>query len=438
MHSIAQFGTFEVENYGDRLFPIILEKALASRLDSFRIQLYSPLENASNNVASISVAKGPSLFPVHDVPRTIIVGGGDLVTFATSAGVSTIYRRNWSSNIGPLTACWATSAIKKPSGSTLMWNALGVPSPFTTEQAAFVCAIAAQVDYLSVRDETSLLHLRQAGVDNKITIVPDTALILPEYFPATGLKQKAESIFRPFGLAPGEPIVFQLAPIIKEKEILKFVATLKPLKRMLGRQILLLPLGFCHEDDVLLANFKTASNGEFFLLTEKLDAISTAAVIAHAGCFIGSSLHGNITAYAYGVPHLIYKRFELTKLQGFARLIQEDGRLVSSLEELMQQSSLLRQQPSRSVYQKLVEQVHTHFDRIAESILHPSQFEANVQNSQLLEEYLYLLTELQEMRPIKQSNAWRLLTLIEKYGFRPPFIRWVGKRLLALYRGCEK
>lgn len=439
MFTIAQFGTFEVENYGDRLFPIILEKALASRIDSFQIQLYSPLGDvATNRIFPIKASKGESLFYSEIAPQACVVGGGDLITFATN--VSVTYRSHWHSQIGPLASCWAISGLRRPSGIPLIWNACGVPSPFTSEQAAFVAAIASEVDYLTVRDEQSCVHLCQAGVEREIAVVPDTAVILPEHFPADSLRKRADEIFRSFGFALGEPLIFQVNSSLDEGQLMDFVIALKQIKKMLGRPLLLLPIGHCHEDDIVLAKFKKASNDEFALITEKLDTISTAAVIAHSSGFIGSSLHGNVTAFAYGIPHLIYQCAPLSKLEGFLRHTQEEERLVLNLEQLLQRALLLRVQPSRSVYRELVKRVEKHFDRLVESMLRPSPYRIEAQNVKLLEEYLHLLFdmqhmryEMQQMQSFMKTGSWRLATAMQKYGRQLPFLKSCGKRLLTLY-----
>ena len=43
VYRIAQIGTFDLENYGDLLFPIILENELRERLKDLELILFSPV-----------------------------------------------------------------------------------------------------------------------------------------------------------------------------------------------------------------------------------------------------------------------------------------------------------------------------------------------------------------------------------------------------------
>ena len=43
IYRIAQIGTFDLENYGDLLFPVILENELKKRIQNVEIVLFSPI-----------------------------------------------------------------------------------------------------------------------------------------------------------------------------------------------------------------------------------------------------------------------------------------------------------------------------------------------------------------------------------------------------------
>lgn len=435
MLSIAQFGTFEVENYGDRLFPLILEKELALRFPAFKLQLFSPLTEPNSKTIK-PILNSSSLFSLFS-PDAIMIGGGDIISFSNQ--IAACYQQKWPYKMSPHTACWAVPSIQRPSGIPIIWNAPGVPFKFTHDQAILVRTLAAEVDYLSVRDEISLSHLREAGVKQEIAVVPDTAILLPKYFPAEELKSKAMQILQDFNLAIGEPILFQMHPAISEKLIPTIVSVLRQLKTKLKRPVLLLPIGYCHQDHDILYKVKEASKGEFLLIEENLDPISITSLIAHSSCFIGTSLHGNIAAFAYQIPHVIYNGSSgLAKLKGFAQLIQEEERCISDLQDLLSQSSLLLKKPSSQMIKKLSHQVNLHFDHIEKIILQAHSNYTTHLDPSLLENYIQLIYDIQsykdQLNQIYHSNAWQLISMLKKTIFQVPFAKFIFNRLFSSSR----
>ena len=72
-----------------------------------------------------------------------------------------------------------------------------------------------------------------------------------------------------------------------------------------GTSIALLPLGIVsgHEDDKVLEQiYEKLSSKKVFILRD-IHLIDSISLIAHSTVFAGTSLHGNITAMSYAVPH---------------------------------------------------------------------------------------------------------------------------------------
>lgn len=390
MISLAQFGTFDVENYGDLLFPLILERELSSRLSIREITLYSPV---ASNLSGIPTQPIPisqmSLFPPSHI--VAVIGGGDIISFGDHT--APYYSARWGHPISPSAACWAIPSIYRPSGQPLAWNAPGVPFPFTKEQAPFVKMLASEVDYLSVRDARSQALLQQAGVDSDIAVVPDTICLLPRHLPVEHLQQEAEEIFTSHGFATHEPLLFQMHPVIPKEQIPVVVTLLRKLEKLIQRPILLMPIGYCHGDGEILDAIQRASKGHFALIKQKLSPRQIAAVIAHAGAFLGSSLHGNVTAFAYGVPFLICNYAGLTKLNGFAETIQESDRCLTHLHEALERYHLLQQPTADVKRRRVIDKIDKHFDKLACVISKPSCYVRDPKLANLLEHHLSLFFE---------------------------------------------
>jgi hypothetical protein len=87
------------------------------------------------------------------------------------------------------------------------------------------------------------------------------------------------------------------------------------LKAKTGRQIALLPIGYCHGDDVFLKQLAKKSGGAFtYVGIYSVHGIIS--VIAASSFFIGTSMHGNITAFTFGIPHL-FGPLAVDKAEGF-------------------------------------------------------------------------------------------------------------------------
>ncbi|MGH9000206.1 MAG: polysaccharide pyruvyl transferase family protein, partial [Acidimicrobiia bacterium] len=91
-----------------------------------------------------------------------------------------------------------------------------------------------------------------------------------------------------------------------------------------------------------------------------------AAAVSGAAVFVGSSLHGAITALAYGRPFVVCNLAGESKLDGFAdltglerRLVRHPGALGTAIE------AALTVAPPAALLPGLRRRVDDHFDRIA-------------------------------------------------------------------------
>src|SRR5215203_329639 len=75
---ICQVGTFDVENYGDLLYPLVFRHLLDQRNPGLRLRLYSPLSGPAPYEAAFETHSIRSLFQ-ETTPCTIVVGGGDIL-----------------------------------------------------------------------------------------------------------------------------------------------------------------------------------------------------------------------------------------------------------------------------------------------------------------------------------------------------------------------
>ncbi|RBL67417.1 polysaccharide pyruvyl transferase family protein, partial [Pseudomonas sp. MWU13-2625] len=77
---VAIFGTFDVANYGDLLFPLIAEAALQARLGKVRLQAFSYHSRSTPQwpYPVTSVSELPQLIDSLDA---VLIGGGFIIRF---------------------------------------------------------------------------------------------------------------------------------------------------------------------------------------------------------------------------------------------------------------------------------------------------------------------------------------------------------------------
>lgn len=194
---------------------------------------------------------------------------------------------------------------------------------------------------------------------------------------------------------------------------------------MTNATILLLPIGRCHNDHEILDQIEKAGKGQFQLISEYLETLEVAAVISHAKAFLGTSLHGAITAFAYRIPSLTYSSANLTKLEGFLDLIDSNERLCRTMEEIIKKSSQLNIVPNRESYRKATLAIDKHFDKMLVKINIPCSYEADTIQREILGKYLELVCKndsltrvIQSERHAKIVETAHLMEVMRTYLFR--------------------
>src|SRR5215216_3067565 len=213
---ISHLGTFDVENYGDLLYPIILSH-LVKKDASLNVNHYSPLPVKAPQEAGFETNAITSLFAPGTRAHTIIIGGGDILradwnTFASHYSTNSHCSYNsLRRSIGPLNAFnyllrtkiprgapaaffarrfrgrrlnysstgpFLIDSDKLPRGSLISYLSCGVPHEFTSLERESVKKIFNQACFIYLRDEQSADKLRRAGVEREIHVAPDLAITL--------------------------------------------------------------------------------------------------------------------------------------------------------------------------------------------------------------------------------------------------------------------
>jgi polysaccharide pyruvyl transferase WcaK-like protein len=161
--------------------------------------------------------------------------------------------------------------------------------------------------FLSVRDPQTKEALDAWGLSVEVRLAPDCGVLVAELLPATAAADQASDATRRTvdGLRQGY-LVFQAGRYPAWGLATVLAGQLRDIHRQTGLALLLLPLGQApgHEDLVPLRSIAQRLRDLPVKLLPDPDIDDIALAIANAALFVGSSLHGNLTALAYGVPHV--------------------------------------------------------------------------------------------------------------------------------------
>lgn len=333
MKKIAHIGTFDVENYGDLLFPCILEIQLKKRLPEIEIFLFSP--NGGNK----PFEENRIVYPIHALEKmhlehhfdAIIIGGGDLIRL--DSNISSDYEYSYMA----AELVWIEPIlIANRYDIPVVFNAPGVPFNFSNFKKVNVKKIIECLDYCSVRDEESKENLISCQIEKEIEVVPDTIIKIYETFEKNELIDNAKKLMRR-GVIPHSTkyIVIQHNRYRYDDEV--YLNHMKEFMNMLidkyDYDIMLVPIGYVHRDIDFLNNILINSS-RIHLIKTKLSPYDMLSVFVNSCGFIGTSLHGLITSSAYGVPILGINEQNFVKVTGYLKLINKENVEVNDIRLL--------------------------------------------------------------------------------------------------------
>jgi hypothetical protein len=335
---IGHLGTFDVENYGDLLYPIVLQHLL-----KLPTRQYSLLPG-------VEIEPIRSLFQNgYEAPRTLVIGGGDILRtdwdlvarhygrssrltqerlrHAIGTGAALGYtltksgrfftkrfRARWMDY--PAAGPFLIHPKTLPEQSRVAYVSCGVPHEFRDDEVDRVRETLEHASFIALRDEQSVGKL--AGINCDVRIAPDVTVTLSDQFDQSTLSGRGRRILSRFGVREDLPLlVFQSQPYpgFLEGDILR---ELRRYKERRNVEVVALPLGYCHGDHEFLQSLAKQSNG-IVKYADVHSIFDMLAIIAAGDVFVGTSLHGNITAFSFGIPH-VFGPLPVAKAEGFLKV----------------------------------------------------------------------------------------------------------------------
>lgn len=315
---IAHFGTFDVENYGDLLFPLLIERRLGNENNEF---VHVSPAGGAPAIDDCKLAIGFEQALAECESWDAIVLGGGALAHGDFAGEVDKYQAPDIHTIA-YPGLWLLPAlISSLRGLPLAWNSPGVPGDFSSERKHRLLQWAAwQADYLSVRDMASAEVLAQSLVESRV--VPDTAVEVSRLWSEDELRRESERLRSHEGWPRNAYLALHLNERYAGSDLAALGREIGQICLKQGASALLIGIGDCHGDTAFAHRVLPYVRDCPVHILRPDSLRSVAAAIRFAQGYIGSSLHGAITAYSLARPLLIVAPKSRSKFAGFLAQIE--------------------------------------------------------------------------------------------------------------------
>lgn len=333
---IAHLGTFDVENYGDLLFPVIARKRLSQYFPQLVVDFVSPAGGPSvwsDTVASLSYDDFSAKMDSYD---GFLIGGGNIIRLNPTDLEA--YKNGLTPLLG-YSNLWAGVSEENDFRRPICWNAPGVPATFPSTLKSTVTNCLNLTDYLSVRDEPSYQILKELVPSRDVTIVPDTAWDIDELWSKHELDDEYKKTFsersppeRSIAVHANSRYVSGLTPEILANHLDYF-------SKRLNATVILIAIGPCHGDGNFANLIGKFMHSHPLIIDRPASLLQVAACISRSAGYVGSSMHGFITASAFKKPAVIVAADSMNKFTGLLESIEAPQLLHQSWINALEQVS---------------------------------------------------------------------------------------------------
>lgn len=385
--NIIIFGPFDRFNYGDLLFPYMIEYSFNTKFP----EVYS-FHKFSLAASDLRKQGGVKSGNYREMLNAIERNGTEAVIIAGGQCLSSKWDNLYSYISKPYNTFRELPFMKKllsrlPYAKFIMGGYSEFPfvidrNQFETQfkiiynavggasSNAIINARLKKSDYVAVREKHSLEILKQNDVTS--ALVPDSAIIMSDVYPIDSLQNHPQ--IRPdikSYLSKKDKYVFIQVSKYKHLDSLEEIRKqLEILNSENGLNILLCPIGTAggHEDHIPLLEIynKLQVKNKYFV--ENPNVLEIMSLIANASLYVGTSLHGIITSMSFGVPYVGINKSQV-KLQAYVETwgldnlgeIQHPKDFISYAQRALSVSQfaiLEESKTAKEVYYDHVEKMH--------------------------------------------------------------------------------
>ncbi|WP_460544710.1 polysaccharide pyruvyl transferase family protein [Echinicola sediminis] len=394
MENILIIGAFDRYNYGDLLFPLIIEKQLERYPLAVNCRFFGLVESDLSKEGGKPTEDLAAFYNACNAPfgrNHIIVAGGEAlgVTWhslfaALNKTYQKVHRYRYGLSRfmdlnkmakrflkGKTTLPFLFTKQDFKNVRSVILNSLGgsgIKGEFF-QQYSFMQEKLSQVDYLAVRDKLTVANMRDNGVEAQL--FPDCAILMSEFYPNSYLESRVTSeVLSYVQENKGQYLYFQINRKNTTGKESLIARQLDEVYEQSGTKLCLCPIGKAldHDDHLALGQVKTLlkSPSTYFDADNIWDIMY---LIANAKAYAGTSLHGAITALSYAVPHVGLK---VEKLDAYLATWGVEGNTFAvdfdRIYDQFQQATGIASEKYEETRKIQIDQIKRAFDQMVEVI----------------------------------------------------------------------
>ncbi len=370
---ISLIGTFDVDNYGDCLFPELYIHELKKRIDDVEFTLFSPTDKKAKILSFEKINALPEKleFSTDLENDASLLIGGETITLGHSMGTY----------IFPLDTLSASLRLWMPA----LFQCVQTQQPFMTHSVGInaipeqhledVLKLLGLASHISVRDEFSSKKLTDAGIASTVDV--DPVFCLKNMLPPAEWKKRAFSIL-PEGYRDENYLIVQISAPYLKQNVKHWANEMARIAKKNNLKVVLLPI--CHflHDGIVLESAKNhieKSGVEVCLISDRINVKDTAAVFSQAYGYCGSSLHGAVTAVAFEKKLAVLGHTETGKHAGVMRAISLVDVTTTKIENLEACLNSSKEYDMSRILSSAIENAEKGLDQLAERLQNPKKKE---------------------------------------------------------------
>lgn len=328
--NILIIGAFDRFNYGDLLFPLVIEAQLNTYEQPFDVSFFGIVDSDLSALGGKPTESIQAFYERCNEGRdrtSIIVAGGEAVAVTWSSlllALNKLYKRThrfhhhinkvfdlngFAKRVlhGQTELPFVFTPSDFRSVDHVIFNSLGGSEldPVVFDRYPRLRDQLRQVNYFAVRDDATQRNLMAQGVET--SLYPDSAILMSKFYPSPLL---AERVSPPIGRYVAEKQGTYLFFQIKNNHAKgRETSIARQLDAIVDRypdvHLCFCPIGKAlnHDDHLALQRIAPLLKQPCTVF-EEVTIWDIMYLIAHARVYMGTSLHGAITAMSYAVPYV--------------------------------------------------------------------------------------------------------------------------------------
>lgn len=329
MTKVLIIGAFDRYNYGDLLFPLVIEQQLNTFGKNFEYEFFGLVESDLKKEGGLPTKNLQEFYrqcsdpnkPVH-----VIIAGGEALGVTWNslyAALNPLFQKinkrhvkinkildlnKITKNIlkGQTTLPFVFDKNDFAGVQSVILNSLGGSglSPAVFAKYDFLKSKLQHADYFAVRDKVTIDNLKKSGV--KADLFPDSAILMSEFYPISFLENRISPEVKSYvDKHAGKYVFGQINKKTTRGHEIAIAQGFDKIYQLGATEVCLCPIGKAldHDDHEALHEIGQLMKSPYTYFDANT-IWDIMYLIANAKCYVGTSLHGAITAMSFAVSHV--------------------------------------------------------------------------------------------------------------------------------------